>query len=137
MSSQPEKQPENSPDAVWDLNPDESELNAFKEQFKRRFVIHICGGLIAAVLLGFAAFSGLYTPEKPAPGFVRVEKVKTLSPVERIRNAMNKPEAGLDTLRRLQDELSGLLNGPLKDDPEALKLYFELTGKIQAGATEK
>ena len=137
-----EETPENQ-DVVWDVVPDDSQLAEFKKIWKRRLIIHLCCAFFAALLFGIVAYSGVFDPpaNKLEPEFVKqtpivpTEKESVSAELERLKKAVAET-ADKAALEKLQGELAELLKGPLKDDPAALKLHFELTEKIQRGETK-
>ena len=135
-----EETPENQ-DVVWDVVPDDSQLAEFKKIWKRRLIIHLCCAFFAALLFGVIAYSGVFDPpaNKLEPEFVKqtpaVPAEKNVAALERLKKAVAET-ADKAALEKLQSELAELLKGPLKDDPAALKLHFELTEKIQCGETK-
>ena len=135
-----EETPENQ-DVVWDVVPDDSQLAEFKKIWKRRLIIHLCCAFFAALLFGIVAYSGVFDPpaNKLEPEFVKqtpaVPAEKNVAALERLKKAVAET-ADKAALEKLQGELAELLKGPLKDDPAALKLHFELTEKIQRGGTK-
>lgn len=135
-----EETPENQ-DVVWNVVPDDSQLAEFKKIWKRRLIIHLCCAFFAALLFGIVAYSGVFDPpaNKLEPEFVKqtpaVPAEKNVAALERLKKAVAET-ADKAALEKLQSELAELLKGPLKDDPAALKLHFELTEKIQRGGTK-
>ena len=137
------EEPAGSQDVVWNVVPDESELETFKKSWRRRLLIHLACAFFAALLLGIVAYSGVFDPpaNKMKPEYVTQ---KTVSPaeksavadLERLRKAVTVT-ADRMALEKLQKELAELLKGPLKNDPAALKLHFELTEKIRAAELGK
>ena len=136
-----EETPENQ-DVVWDVVPDDSQLAEFKKIWKRRLIIHLCCAFFAALLFGVIAYSGVFDPpaNKLEPEFVKqtpaVPAEKNVAALERLKKAVAET-ADKAALEKLQGELAELLKGPLKDDPAALKLHFDLTEKIRAAETGK
>lgn len=136
-----EETPENQ-DVVWDVVPDDSQLAEFKKIWKRRLIIHLCCAFFAALLFGVIAYSGVFDPpaNKLEPEFVKqtpaVPAEKNVAALERLKKAVAET-ADKAALEKLQSELAELLKGPLKDDPAALKLHFDLTEKIRAAETGK
>lgn len=136
-----EETPENQ-DVVWDVVPDDSQLAEFKKIWKRRLIIHLCCAFFAALLFGIVAYSGVFDPpaNKLEPEFVKqtpaVPAEKNVAALERLKKAVAET-ADKAALEKLQSELAELLKGPLKDDPAALKLHFDLTEKIRAAETGK
>ena len=136
-----EETPENQ-DVVWNVVPDDSQLAEFKKIWKRRLIIHLCCAFFAALLFGIVAYSGVFDPpaNKMEPEFVKqtpaVPAEKNVAALERLKKAVAET-ADKVALEKLQGELAELLKGPLKDDPAALKLHFELTEKIRAAETGK
>ena len=135
-----EETPENQ-DVVWDVVPDDSQLAEFKKIWKRRLIVHLCCAFFAALLFGIVAYSGVFDPpaNKLEAEFVKqtpaVPVEKNDAALERLKKAVAET-ADKAALEKLQSELAELLKGPLKDDPAALKLHFELTEKIQRGGTK-
>ena len=136
-----EETPENQ-DVVWDVVPDDSQLAEFKKIWKRRLIVHLCCAFFAALLFGIVAYSGVFDPpaNKLEPEFVKqtpaVPAEKNVAALERLKKAVAET-ADKAALEKLQSELAELLKGPLKDDPAALKLHFDLTEKIRAAETGK
>ena len=136
-----EETPENQ-DVVWDVVPDDSQLAEFKKIWKRRLIIHLCCAFFAALLFGVIAYSGVFDPpaNKLEAEFVKqtpaVPAEKNVAALERLKKAVAET-ADKAALEKLQSELAELLKGPLKDDPAALKLHFDLTEKIRAAETGK
>ena len=136
-----EETPENQ-DVVWDVVPDDSQLAEFKKIWKRRLIIHLCCAAFAVLLFGIIAFSGVFDQpaNKQEPEFVKqppaVPAEKNVAELERLKKAVAET-ADQAALEKLQGELAELLKGPLKDDPAALKLHFDLTEKIRAAETGK
>ena len=136
-----EETPENQ-DVVWDVVPDDSQLAEFKKIWKRRLIIHLGCAFFAALLFGVIAYSGVFDPpaNKLEPEFVKqtpaVPAEKNVAALERLKKAVAET-ADKAALEKLQSELAELLKGPLKDDPAALKLHFDLTEKIRAAETGK
>lgn len=136
-----EETPENQ-DVVWDVVPDDSQLAEFKKIWKRRLIIHLCCAFFAALLFGVIAYSGVFDPpaNKLEAEFVKqtpaVPAEKNVAALERLKKAVAET-ADKAALEKLQGELAELLKGPLKDDPAALKLHFDLTEKIRAAETGK
>ena len=135
-----EETPENQ-DVVWNVVPDDSQLAEFKKIWKRRLIVHLCCAFFAALLFGIVAYSGVFDPpaNKLEPEFVKetpaVPAEKNVAELERLKKAVAET-ADQAALEKLQSELAELLKGPLKDDPAALKLHFDLTEKIQRGGTK-
>lgn len=136
-----EETPENQ-DVVWNVVPDDSQLSEFKKIWKRRLIVHLCCAFFAALLFGIVAYSGVFDPpaNKLEPEFVKqtpaVPAEKNVAALERLKKAVAET-ADKAALEKLQGELAELLKGPLKDDPAALKLHFDLTEKIRAAETGK
>ena len=137
-----EETPENQ-DVVWNVVPDDSQLAEFKKIWKRRLIIHLCCAFFAALLFGIVAYSGVFDPpaNKMEPEFVKQTPIipaekDSAAELERLKKAVAET-ADKAALEKLQSELAELLKGPLKDDPAALKLHFELTEKIRAAETGK
>ncbi len=136
-----EETPENQ-DVVWDVVPDDSQLAEFKKIWKRRLIVHLCCVFFAALLFGVIVYSGVFDPpaNKLEPEFVKqtpaVPAEKNVAALERLKKAVAET-ADKAALEKLQSELAELLKGPLKDDPAALKLHFDLTEKIRAAETGK
>ena len=136
-----EETPENQ-DVVWNVVPDDSQLAEFKKIWKRRLIVHLCCAFFAALLFGIVAYSGVFDPpaNKLEPEFVKqtpaVPAEKNVAALERLKKAVAET-ADKAALEKLQGELAELLKGPLKDDPAALKLHFDLTEKIRAAETGK
>ena len=138
----PEENSENQ-DVIWNVVPDDSELEAFKKSWRRRLLIHLGCAFFAALLLGIVAYSGVFDPpaNKMKPDFVKQTPIvpaekDSAAELERFRKAVAET-ADKTAREKLQSELAELLKGPLKDDPAALKLHFELTEKIRAAELEK
>ena len=129
-------------DVVWNVVPDDSQLSEFKKIWKRRLIVHLCCAFFAALLFGIVAYSGVFDPpaNKLEPEFVKqtptVPAEKNVAALERLKKAVAET-ADKAALEKLQGELAELLKGPLKDDPAALKLHFDLTEKIRAAETGK
>lgn len=129
-------------DVVWNVVPDDSQLSEFKKIWKRRLIVHLCCAFFAALLFGIVAYSGVFDPpaNKLEPEFVKetpaVPAEKNVAELERLKKAVAET-ADKAALEKLQGELAELLKGPLKDDPAALKLHFDLTEKIRAAETGK
>lgn len=136
-----EETPENQ-DVVWNVVPDDSQLAEFKKIWKRRLIVHLCCAFFAALLFGIVAYSGVFDPpaNKLEPEFVKetpaVPAEKNVAELERLKKAVAET-ADQAALEKLQSELAELLKGPLKDDPAALKLHFELTEKNTARGNKK
>ncbi len=143
QEKKPDETPENR-DLVWNIVPDDSELAAFKKIWRRRLIIHLCCVFVAALLFGVIVYSGVFDPpaHKMKPEFVKQKQVPPTEKntadheLERIRKAM-ADTADPAALEILQKDLSVLLKGTLKDNPDALKLHFELTEKIRAAGSGK
>lgn len=137
-----EETPENQ-DVVWDVVPDDSQLAEFKKIWKRRLIIHLCCAFFAALLFGIVAYSGVFDPpaNKMEPEFVKQTPIvpaekDSAAELERLKKAVAET-VDKAALEKLQGELAELLKGPLKDDPAALKLHFDLTEKIRAAEAGK
>lgn len=138
----PEENSENR-DVIWNVVPDDFELEKFKKVWRRRLLIHLVCAFFAALLLGIVAYSGVFDPpaNKLEPEFIKQSPIvpaeKDLAAeLEQLRKAVAET-ADKTVLEKLQSELAELLKGPLKNDPAALKLHFELTEKIRAAETGK
>ncbi|MBO5681086.1 MAG: hypothetical protein J6T08_05165, partial [Lentisphaeria bacterium] len=88
------------------------------------------------------AYSDVFDPpaNKLEPEFVKQTPIvpaekEVAAELERLKKAFTET-ADPAALKKLQRELAELLNGPLKDDPAALKLHFELTEKIRVAGAE-
>lgn len=143
MTEEEQKKPEEileEQDVIWNVVPDGSELEAFKKSWHRRLLIHLGCAFFAALLLGIVAYSGVFDPpaNKMKPEYVTQKSAEkdSAAELERFRKAVAET-ADKTALEKLQSELAELLKGPLKDDPAALKLHFELTEKIRAAELEK
>lgn len=146
MTEEEQKKPEEileEQDVIWNVVPDDSELEAFKKSWRRRLLIHLGCAFFAALLLGIVAYSGVFDPpaNKMKPDFVKQTPIvpaekDSAAELERFRKAVAET-ADKTALEKLQSELAEQLKGPLKDDPAALKLHFELTEKIRAAELEK
>lgn len=138
----PEENSENQ-DVIWNVVPDDSELEKFKKVWRRRLLIHLGCAFFAALLLGIVAYSGVFDPpaNKLEPEFVKQSPIvpaekDSAAELEQLRKAVAET-ADKTVLEKLQSELAELLKGPLKNDPAALKLHFELTEKIRAAEAGK
>ena len=136
-----EETPENQ-DVVWNVVPDDSELENFKKIWRRRLLIHLGCAFFAALLFGIIAYSDVFDPpaNKLEPEFVKQTPIvpaekEVAAELERLKKAFTET-ADPAALKKLQRELAELLNGPLKDNPAALKLHFELTEKIRVAGSE-
>ena len=143
MTEEEQKKPEEileEQDVIWNVVPDDSELEAFKKSWHRRLLIHLGCAFFAALLLGIVAYSGVFDPpaKKMKPEYVTQKSAEkdSAAELERFRKAVAET-ADKTALEKLQGELAEQLKGPLKDDPAALKLHFELTEKIRAAELEK
>ena len=143
MTEEEQKKPEEileEQDVIWNVVPDDSELEAFKKSWHRRLLIHLGCAFFAALLLGIVAYSGVFDPpdNKMKPEYVKQKSAvkDSAAELERFRKAVAET-ADKTALEKLQGELAELLKGPLKNDPAALKLHFELTEKIRAAELEK
>lgn len=143
MTEEEQKKPEEfleEQDVIWNVVPDDSELEAFKKSWHRRLLIHLGCAFFAALLLGIVAYSGVFDPpaNKMKPEYVTQKSAEkdSAAELERFRKAVAET-ADKTALEKLQSELAELLKGPLKNDPAALKLHFELTEKIRAAELEK
>ena len=143
MTEEDQKKPEEileEQDVIWNVVPDDSELEAFKKSWHRRLLIHLGCAFFAALVLGIVAYSGVFDPpaNKMEPEYVTQKSAEkdSAAELERFRKAVAET-ADKTALEKLQGELAELLKGPLKDDPAALKLHFELTEKIRAAELEK
>ena len=143
MTEEEQKKPEKileEQDVIWNVVPDDSELEAFKKSWRRRLLIHLGCAFFAALLLGIVAYSGVFDPpaNKMKPEYVTQKSAEkdSAAELERFRKAVAET-ADKTALEKLQGELAEQLKGPLKDDPAALKLHFELTEKIRAAELEK
>lgn len=143
MTEEEQKKPEEileEQDVIWNVVPDDSELEAFKKSWHRRLLIHLGCAFFAALLLGIVAYSGVFDPpaNKMKPEYVTQKSAEkdSAAELERFRKAVAET-ADKTALEKLQGELAEQLKGPLKDDPAALKLHFELTEKIRAAELEK
>ena len=143
MTEEEQKKPEEileEQGVIWNVVPDDSELEAFKKSWHRRLLIHLGCAFFAALLLGIVAYSGVFDPpaNKMKPEYVTQKSAEKDSgaELERFRKAVAET-ADKTALEKLQGELAEQLKGPLKDDPAALKLHFELTEKIRAAELEK
>lgn len=143
MTEEEQKKPEEileEQDVIWNVVPDDSELEAFKKSWHRRLLIHLGCAFFAALLLGIVAYSGVFDPpaNKMKPEYVTQKSAEkdSAAELERFRKAVAET-ADKTALEKLQGELAELLKGPLKNDPAALKLHFELTEKIRAAELEK
>ena len=143
MTEEEQKKPEEileEQDVIWNVVPDDSELEAFKKSWRRRLLIHFGCAFFAALLLGIVAYSGVFDPpaNKMKPEYVTQKSAEkdSAAELERFRKAVAET-ADKTALEKLQGELAEQLKGPLKDDPAALKLHFELTEKIRAAELEK
>lgn len=143
MTEEEQKKPEEileEQDVTWNVVPDDSELEAFKKSWHRRLLIHLGCAFFAALLLGIVAYSGVFDPpaNKMKPEYVTQKSAEkdSAAELEQLRKAVAET-ADKTALEKLQSELTELLKGPLKDDPAALKLHFELTEKIRAAELEK
>lgn len=143
MTEEEQKKPEEileEQDVIWNVVPDDSELEAFKKSWHRRLLIHLGCAFFAALLLGFVAYSGVFDPpaNKMKPEYVTQKSAEkdSAAELERFRKAVAET-ADKTALEKLQGELAEQLKGLLKDDPAALKLHFELTEKIRAAEAGK
>lgn len=143
MTEEEQKKPEEileEQDVIWNVVPDDSELEAFKKSWRRRLLIHLGCAFFAALLLGIVAYSGVFDPpaNKMKPEYVTQKSAEkdSAAELERFRKAVAET-ADKTALEKLQSELAELLKGPLKNDPAALKLHFELTEKIRAAEAGK
>ena len=143
MTEEEQKKPEEileEQDVIWNVVPDDSELEAFKKSWHRRLLIHLGCAFFAALLLGIVAYSGVFDPpaNKMKQEYVTQKSAEkdSAAELERFRKAVAET-ADKTALEKLQGELAEQLKGPLKDDPAALKLHFELTEKIRAAELEK
>ena len=143
MSEEEQKKPEEileEQNVIWNVVPDDSELEAFKKSWHRRLLIHLGCAFFAALLLGIVAYSGVFDPpaNKMKPEYVTQKSAEkdSAAELEQLRKAVAET-ADKTALEKLQGELAELLKGPLKDEPAALKLHFELTEKIRAAELEK
>lgn len=143
MTEEEQKKPEEileEQDVIWNVIPDDSELEAFKKSWRRRLLIHLGCAFFAALLLGIVAYSGVFDPpaNKMKPEYVTQKSAEkdSAAELERFRKAVAET-ADKTALEKLQGELAEQLKGPLKDDPAALKLHFELTEKIRAAEAGK
>ena len=143
MTEEEQKKPEEileEQDVIWNVVPDDSELEAFKKSWHRRLLIHLGCAFFAALLLGIVAYSGVFDPpaNKMKPEYVTQKSAEkdSAAELEQLRKAVAET-ADKTALEKLHSELAELLKGPLKDDPAALKLHFELTEKIRAAETGK
>ena len=143
MTEEEQKKPEEileEQDVIWNVVPDDSELEAFKKSWRRRLLIHLGCAFFAALLLGIVAYSGVFDPpaNKMKPEYVTQKSAEkdSAADLEQLRKAVAET-ADKTALEKLQSELAELLKGPLKNDPAALKLHFELTEKIRATELEK
>lgn len=143
MTEEEQKKPEEileEQDVIWNVVPDDSELEAFKKSWHRRLLIHLGCAFFAALLLGIVAYSGVFDPpaNKMKPEYVTQKSAEkdSAAELERFRKAVAET-ADKTALEKLQGELAEQLKGPLKNDPAALKLHFELTEKIRAAELEK
>ena len=143
MTEEEQKKPEKileEQDVIWNVVPDDSELEKFKKVWHRRLLIHFGCAFFAALLLGIVAYSGVFDPpaNKMKPEYVTQKSAEkdSAAELERFRKAVAET-ADKTALEKLQGELAEQLKGPLKDDPAALKLHFELTEKIRAAELEK
>ena len=143
MTEEEQKKPEEileEQDVIWNVVPDDSELEAFKKSWRRRLLIHLGCAFFAALLLGIVAYSGVFDPpaNKMKPEYVTQKSAEkdSAAELEQLRKAVAET-ADKTALEKLQSELAELLKGPLKNDPAALKLHFELTEKIRATELEK
>lgn len=143
MSEEEQKKPEEileEQNVIWNVVPDDSELEAFKKSWHRRLLIHLGCAFFAALLLGIVAYSGVFDPpaNKMKPEYVTQKSAEkdSAAELEQLRKAVAET-ADKTALEKLQSELAELLKGPLKNDPAALKLHFELTEKIRATELEK
>lgn len=143
MTEEEQKKPEEileEQDVIWNVVPDDSELEAFKKSWHRRLLIHLGCAFFAALLLGIVAYSGVFDPppNKMKPEYVTQKSAEkdSAAELERFRKAVAET-TDKTALEKLQGELAEQLKGPLKDDPAALKLHFELTEKIRAAEAGK
>ena len=143
MTEEEQKKPEEileEQNVIWNVVPDDSELEAFKKSWHRRLLIHLGCAFFAALLLGIVAYSGVFDPpaNKMKPEYVTQKSAEkdSAAELEQLRKAVAET-ADKTALEKLQGELAELLKGPLKDEPAALKLHFELTEKIRAAELEK
>ena len=143
MTEEEQKKPEEileEQGVIWNVVPDDSELEAFKKSWHRRLLIHLGCAFFAALLLGIVAYSGVFDPpaNKMKPEYVTQKSAEkdSAAELERFRKAVAET-ADKTALEKLQGELAEQLKGPLKNDPAALKLHFELTEKIRAAELEK
>ena len=143
MTEEEQKKPEEileEQGVIWNVVPDDSELEAFKKSWHRRLLIHLGCAFFAALLLGIVAYSGVFDPpaNKMKPEYVTQKSAEkdSAAELEQLRKAVAET-ADKTALEKLQSELAELLKGPLKNDPAALKLHFELTEKIRATELEK
>ena len=143
MTEEEQKKPEEileEQDVIWNVVPDDSELEAFKKSWHRRLLIHLGCAFFAALLLGIVAYSGVFDPpaNKMKPEYVTQKSAEkdSAAKLEQLRKAVAET-ADKTALEKLQGELAEQLKGPLKDDPAALKLHFELTEKIRVAELEK
>lgn len=143
MTEEEQKKPEEileEQDVIWNVVPDDSELEAFKKSWRRRLLIHLGCAFFAALLLGIVAYSGVFDPpaNKMKPEYVTQKSAEkdSAAELEQLRKAVAET-ADKTALEKLQGELAELLKGPLKNDPAALKLHFELTEKIRAAELGK
>ncbi len=143
MTEEEQKKPEEileEQEVIWNVVPDDSELEAFKKSWHRRLLIHLGCAFFAALLLGIVAYSGVFDPpaNKMKPEYVTQKSAEkdSAAKLEQLRKAVAET-ADKTALEKLQGELAEQLKGPLKDDPAALKLHFELTEKIRAAELEK
>ena len=143
MTEEDQKKPEEileEQDVTWNVVPDDSELEKFKKVWRRQLLIHLGCAFFAALLLGIVAYSGVFDPpaNKMKPEYVMQKSAEkdSAAELEQLRKAVAET-ADKTALEKLQGELAEQLKGPLKDDPAALKLHFELTEKIRAAELEK